>query len=207
MRETQPEHDQEIQAFHQWVSLSETRRKGIGGSSHTTACDFIPRSAVKRYLGANHRVEDLLSSLFGKEASSIDAEVIRQHYLRPLAILLLIGEGLMIKHFVHYPSLRDNHLPYGNRTKDFPLSSDPTFFERFSNHQWRFCATDLEYNMDLHLHEEEILPITDKQEIGHGGNAVIFKINIHEEYNKLVPENHKMPVCRYFLELKFKWLI
>ena len=48
--------------------------------------------------------------------------------------------------------------------------------------------------MNLHLHKEEILPIIHKEEIGHGGNAVIFKITVDEEYNKLVPQRWKMPV-------------
>ena len=194
MCEIQPEQDDEVQAFHRWISSSETRRTGIGGSSHVTQCGFIPPSAVKEYLGANRRVEDLLTSLFGREASSIDAEVIREHYIRPLAILLVIGEGPMIKHFVQYLSLQDHRLPYRSRPEDFPFSSHSNFFERFHNQQWQFCAADLEYNMNLHLHKEEILPITDKQEIGRGGNAVIFKISVDEEYNKLVPQRWKMPV-------------
>ncbi|KAL9125734.1 MAG: hypothetical protein Q9217_005105 [Psora testacea] len=194
MRETQPEQDDEIQAFRRWFSSSRTRRPGIRGSSHVTQCEFIPPSAVKEYLGANQRVEDLLTSLFGKEASRIiDAEVIREHYIRPLAILLVIGEGPMIKHFVQYRSLQDHRLPYRSCPEDFPFSSDPNFFQHFHNQQWQFCATDLEYNMNLYLHKEEILPIIHKQEIGHGGNAVVFKIIVDEEYNKLVPQRWKMP--------------
>lgn len=204
MRETHYEQDEEIQAFYHWIASSKTRRSGIGGSSHVTQCDFIPPSAVKEYLGAPRRVEDLLISIFRNEANSIiDAEVIRQHYLRPFAILLLIGKGLMIKHFVQYRSLQDHHLPYRSRTEDFPFSSDSSFFEQFANQQWQFCAADLEYNMNLHLHKEEILPIIHKEKIGQGGNAVIFKIRVHEEYNKLVPEHWKMPVRSSHLWLEF----
>ena len=195
MPETQPDQDDEIQAFRRWIASSKTRRPGVGGSSHNTRCDFIPPSAVKEYLGANHRVEGLLTSLFGKEAiRTIDAEVVREHYVRPLAILLLIGEGPMIKHFVQYRSLQDHRLPYRNRPEDFPFSKDQSFFERFHNNQWQFCAADLEYNMNVHLHKEEILPIIHKEEIGCGGNAIIFKIVVDEEYNKLVPQRWKMPV-------------
>lgn len=195
MRETQPDQDDEIQAFHRWIASSTTRRPGIGGSSRVTHCDFIPPSAVKAYLGADRRVECLLTSLFGKEAPrTIDADVVREHYVRPLVILLLIGEGPMIKHFVQYRSLQDHRLPYRSRPEDFPFSSDPNFFKRFHDHQWQFCAAGLEYNMNLHLHKEEILPITRKEEIGHGGNAIIYKINVDGEYNKLVPQRWKMPV-------------
>ena len=193
MRETQSEEDGEIQAFRKWISS--TQRPGIGGSSHVTQCGFIPPSALKEYMGTNHRVEYLLTSLFGKEATRIvDPEFVREHYLRALAILLLIGQGRMIKHFVQYRSLQDHRLPYRTRPEDFPSSSDPKFFARFHSQQWQFCAADLEYNMNLHLHKEEILPITHKEKIGSGGNAVIYKIVVDADHNKLVPQRWKMPV-------------
>ena len=195
MGEPQPEQDEEIQAFRRWFSSSETRRPGIGGLSHATLCEFIPFSAVQEYFAANHRLEALLTSLFGKEASkTIDADVIREHYIRPFAILLVIGEGPRIKHFVHYLSLRDECLPHRSCPDDFPFSEDIHFFAKFYEQQWQFCAAELDYNMNLRLHKEEILPITYKEEIDHGGNAVIFKIVIEEEYDKLVPQRWKMPV-------------
>lgn len=193
MLETQPEHDDQIQAFHRWIAS--TRRQGIGGPSHGIQCGLIPASAVKEYLGADHRVERLLGSLFNSETvRELDAEVIREHYLRPLAILLLIGEGRMIKHFIRYQSLQDHHLPYRTRPNDFPFSSDPSLFQRFYNQQWQFCATYLEYNMNLHLQKEDILPITHKEKIGSGGNAIIYKVVVEKEYNKLVPPRWKTPV-------------
>ena len=122
-------------------------------------------------------MEGLLASIFGKEGSkNLDAEVIRQHYLRPLAILLLIGEPLMIKYFVRYTSLQDHRLPYRSRPEDFPFSPDPNLFKRFHGQQWQFYAANLEYDMDLRLHKEEILPITQKDKVGSGGNAVIFRL-------------------------------
>ena len=195
MRETQPEHDEEIQAFGRWIVSPNSRRRGIGSSNGATQCDFIPPSEIQSHLKAGHRVEDLLNSLFGKEdGRTIDADVVREHYLRPFAILLCIGEGPMIKHFIHYPSLQDHRLPYRGCPEDFPLSPDPTFFERFQNQQWQFCAAELEYNRNIYLHKEEILPIIDKREIGHGGNAVIYKIVVHEEYDRLVPQRWELPV-------------
>ncbi|KAL8702872.1 MAG: hypothetical protein Q9201_003963 [Fulgogasparrea decipioides] len=191
MPEAQPEQDNEIQAFRRWNEA--TRRPGIGGSNHASECGFTPLTAVKEYLGANQRIETLLASLFGSESTRVNAEVVREHYLRTLAVLLLIGEGPMIKHFVQYRSLRDHRLPYRSRPEDFPFSPDPNFFDRFHNQQWQFCAADLEYNMDVYLHKEEILPIISREEIGQGGNAVIFKITVDPEYNKLVPKHWKVP--------------
>lgn len=189
MPETQAEHDREIQAFRRWIS--KTRRRGIGGSNHATQCDFIPFSAVKEYLGASNRVESLLASICAKH---VDAQVVREHYLRPLAILLLIGQGPMIEHFVQYRSLMDHRLPFRTCPEDFPHSADPELFSRFHIQQWQFCVADLEYNMDFHLHKEEILPIISKEEIGRGGNANVYKIVVEAEYNKLVPDRWKVPV-------------
>ncbi|KAI4126118.1 MAG: hypothetical protein LQ338_003923, partial [Usnochroma carphineum] len=188
MFNTQPDQDAECQAFLKWIRSA--RRSGT-----VTGYGFIPVSAVKDYLGANQRVESLLTSLFGKDfAKTVDAETVRKHYLRPLAILLWIGQGDMIRHFVRYQSLKDHQLPFRTCPEDFPISpQDPNFFRRFFNEQWQFCATDLEYNMDLHLHKEEILPILHKQEIGRGGNAIVSKIVVDEEYNRLVPQHWKIP--------------
>ena len=140
-------------------------------------------------------MEALLKSIFPNQTDvTIDADLIRQHYPRTLAILMLLWKGPLIQHFVQYRSLNDDHLPYHSRPEDFPFSSDPNFFERFSNEQWQFCAIDLEYNMHVRLHKEEILPIIRKEEIGHGGNAMIFRVDIHEEYNSLVPHRCQTPV-------------
>ena len=194
MPQIQAEHNSEIQAFWRWHWT--TRRRGIGGPNHATQCDFIPFSAVQEYLGASQRVEELLAAL---SAKNVDAQYVRDHYLRSLAILLLIGQGPMIEHFVRYLSLKDNRLPFRTRPEDFPHSSDSEFFDRFHEKQWQFCAVDLKYTMDLQLHKEEILPITQKEEIGRGGNANVFKIVVHSEYNNLVPDRWKMPVRKISL--------
>ena len=195
MRETHSEQDEEIQAFWRWYRNPKTRQSGLNGSGHESHCDFIPISAVKQYLETPGRVEALLKSVFGDDTiMPVDADLIRQHYLRSLAILLVIGKGPMIQHFVQYDSLQDRCLPHRSSPADFPSSSDPSFFERFSREQWQFCAKDFEYNMHRYAHKEDILPITNKEEIGEGGNAVVFRFNVHEEYNKLVPPRWEMPV-------------
>ena len=195
MHETYAEQDEEFQAFGRWYKSSKTRQCGLNGSSHGTSCEYVTPSTVKRFMGAEGRVEALLGSIFrNNEDTTMNADLIRQHYQISLAILLIIGKGPMIQHFVRYPSLQDRYLPHRNCPADFPFSSDATFFERFSKEQWQFCATDLEYNMDRYVHKEDILPFTNKLEIGSGGNAVVYQVDVHEEYNKLVPHRWEMPV-------------
>lgn len=187
----QGEDHSEIQAFWRWYENTRARCLGIGGPDHAAQRNFIPLSAVQQYLGASQCVEGLLAALC---AENVEAQTVREHYLRTLAILILIGKGHMIKHFVRYHSLKDERLPFRTRPEDFPHSSDAKFFDKFRRKQWQFCVTDLEYNMDLHLHKEEILPIVEKEEIGRGGNATVFKIVIASEYNKLVPHHMMTPV-------------
>ena len=189
MPEIEAERDSEIQAFWRWYST--TRRRGIGGSNHAALNHFVPLSAVTVYLEASQRVENILAAL---SVRNVDAQYVREHYFRPLAILLLIGQGHLIEYFVQYRSLMDHRLPFWTRPEDFPHSSDPNLFDHFHTEQWQFCVADLEYNMDVSLHKEEILPITHKEEIGSGGNAKVFKIVVDNEYNKLVPHRWKMPV-------------
>ena len=198
MPKPEPEQYDPIQAFYRWIESSRIRQPGFNGSRHGSRCHFIPLSAVEEYFGAHNRVEGLLASLFDNaEIRIISPQVIRKDYQRTLAILLLIGKGSMIRLFVQYQSLQDYRLPFRSRPADFPASSDPTVFERFYKEQWQFCATDLKYDMNLRLHKEDILPIIHKEEIGHGGSAVIFKITVHEAYNKLsAPRWNTMPVRR-----------
>ncbi|KAL8713929.1 MAG: hypothetical protein Q9220_002075 [cf. Caloplaca sp. 1 TL-2023] len=193
MPRVQSDYDREYQAFRRWIQ--DTQRRGIGGSGHASTCCFVPVSALRKYLGASGRVESLLGFLFGKDSPTIvDAETIRKHYIRPLAILLLIGHGAMIKHFVQYESLQDQRLPYRSRPTDFPFSSqDAAFFEKYFEHQWQFCTPELEYNMELFFHDEQTLPILEREEIGQGGNGLIYRIVVDREYNKLVPPGLQVP--------------
>ena len=206
MRGTQSDYDEEVQSFHRW--REDTGQPGLDGQGPASKCSFIPRSAVKKYFEDTDTVERVLSTLLDEE--DLHAGYIHSHYLRTLAILLCMGEGQMIKHFVKYTSLEDHRLPYRTRPEDFPRFSDHDrqikFFESFNKHQWQFCATGMAYDMDLDLHEDEILPITDKEEIGEGGNAVVYKITLHKDYDLLLPPNYKSPVrlcpvklCPHFL--------
>ncbi|KAL9604134.1 MAG: hypothetical protein Q9219_000722 [cf. Caloplaca sp. 3 TL-2023] len=196
MLDAQSDQNVEFQALRRWIDSAQ--QPGLGGPSHSTPCGFIPISALNGYLRTNDRVENLLTWLFGRDWTKvIDAETVRNHHLRSFSILLLIGHGKMIEYFVKYRSLQDHQLPYQTRPKDFPHSSwDQNFFDRFYDNQWQFCPMSLEYNMDLHLEKEEILPILHKEELGRGGDAIAYKIVVDSEHNKLVPKQSSVPERR-----------
>ena len=195
MSGSQPDHHEVLQAFHRWRFSQQTRQPGIGGHDSDTPYDFIPYAAVEEYLGAPGKVEKLLNALFGSPGDhAISPQYIREHYMRPFAILLSIGQGSMIQHWTRYPSLQDHRLPYLGKPEEFPTSTPDDFFELFKSHQWQFCPAKLAYNMNARLSTEEILPITHKEEIGRGGSAVIYKIVVFDGYNDLIPQSIKTAV-------------
>ena len=184
-----------VQAFHQWNASPDTQKPGVNGSSHTSKCFFVPSLKVTEYFKADGRLEELLEALLGRATSNtINPDTIRNFYPRTFAILLLIGEGHLIEHFVQYSGLADSHLPHEKLPAHFPFDPRPDLFQRFFNQQWRFCALELRYNSNDHLSKERILPISGREELDRGGNAVIFKVEVDQEYNRLVPEGWSIPV-------------
>ncbi|KAL9039214.1 MAG: hypothetical protein Q9180_002660, partial [Flavoplaca navasiana] len=148
---------------------------------------YISRADLQDYL-TTERIRTLLQELFDNtNQSPPHAERVRSNYLRAFAILLAVGYGHMIRHFVEYRELRDKSLPFSTEPEDFPKTSTQNLFEAFYKQQWQFCAVPLEYDMRDDLGDDYILPITAKKKIAGGGSAILYKITVDEEYNKLVP--------------------
>ena len=189
-----PQHNDAVQAFQRWRLSSEAQLPGRGGPELETVCSFIPQSKLQEYFEKPHQVKNLLDAVLDeRERPAVDPNYVREHYPQSFATLLCIGEGRMIHHFQQYKTLRDGKLPYHNRPDDFPVTT-PDMFEDFKRAQWQFCASKLEYGMNDRFKEEEILPITYKEEIGSGGSAIIYKIVVEENYNALRPRGPIIPV-------------
>ena len=204
MVQASAQHNEALQAFHTWKRSTEAQSLGIGGLHFETECPFIPRSNLEEYFGSHGRVEDLLDAVLdSNDRPAVDPAYVQEHYLQSFAILLCIGQGHLIHHFLQYNSLRDQKLPYHTKPDDFPFTT-PNKFEEFKQEQWQFCASKLEYNMNGRFKEEDILPITYKEPIGEGGSAIIYKIVIEESYNLLRPSGHVIPVCSGPLSANFE---
>ncbi|KAL8878006.1 MAG: hypothetical protein Q9198_004096 [Flavoplaca austrocitrina] len=126
----------------------------------------------------------------------LHAERARSNYLRPFAILLAIGYGIMIRHFVEHRELQDQSLPFTTEPEGFPKTSTQNLFEAFYKEQWQFCAVPLEYDMRDYLADDYILPITAKEQISGGGSAILYKITVDEAYNKLKPADDAHTAAR-----------
>lgn len=84
-------------------------------------------------------------------------------------------------------------MPFRNRPDNFPFT-ETDIFETFAKAQRQFCAPRLEYEMDEIFNEDDILPIIHKEKIGEGGSAIIYKIQVDENYNSLRSPNHGIEV-------------
>ena len=185
---------EEVQAFIQWIYSPNTQKKGCCGPDNNLSTAYIPQAALEKKL-TKSVIAVLLKELFqdlGQLAR--DTNVVKKHYLRPFAILLSIGSGRMIRHFVHYLSLRDDQLPFSDKPKDFPNLTTRNLFQAFHKAQWHFCPVKFEYDMSHRLQENFILPIVSKEEVGNGGSATLYKIVIDEGYNELLPSNSSSTV-------------
>lgn len=187
MAELQPEHHPTIQDFLRWKEDPDIHREGCGRSDSTVGIKYIPQSAVIKKL-TKERIEALLNVLFRDvEQPAPDAELVMLHYRRPFAILLSVGFGRMISHFVEHLSLQDQCLPFTNEPQGFPKSTRRDLYKAFCEEQWQFCAVKLEYNMPYRLESSYVLPIIHKEKIGEGGSAKLYKIIVDEDYNSLRP--------------------
>jgi hypothetical protein len=198
---SQPDEAQTIQEFVSWANR-ECRFSRINPDGDEGLA-FNPIAPIKAYFEENNheRLNAILAVLFRPHDPPDLAEIIVQNYTAGFSILLHIGKGRLIKRFAEHTSLDDGHLPFdpSNKPVSFPFSADESFFKKFCEQQWRFCCPIFNphrlYNE--HFHENRVLPIVDKVQLGRGGSATLYKIRIHHEYNHLLPENIKN-VCLLF---------
>lgn len=187
------QHSQTLQDFHRWRHSPQTRTPGLGGSN-LVPTSFISRSKLEAYLETS-RLEDLLHTVLNNdEIPAVAVAYVREHYLRCFATLLCINKGEWICHFQQYRSLRDEKMPYDTRPEQFPFDDRPDLFETFKAAQWQFCAMSLQYDMKDRFRDQDILPITSKKEIGRGGSATIYMIDVDESYHALRPPDQLLTV-------------
>jgi hypothetical protein len=167
--------------------LNENEIQAVGDNDSHAGASFVSLGAVKSYLERNHRdrLTDILNALF-EDSGGPDHTDLLSNYLAVFCILLQIGRGRFIKHFVDHEihdlyEFSPEHIP-----PKFPsVPGDEEFYQRFCEAQWRFCVPDFKENMNRVFHDRRTLPIVEKQPVATGGSAQVFTIKIHKSYDKL----------------------
>ena len=162
---------------------------GTNGPSATPNRTFMPLPDLEAYLKAESRTNKLLRALYIEREYQVIIEVLEKWYFRVFTILIIIGKGRYIEHFVQHHNLRDTHLPFLEKPAHFPIDpNDPTFWNSFYERQFAFCAHEFRYNESYtKLENRCILPIISKEVLGQGGSAAIYKIKLHAYYDQLKP--------------------
>lgn len=174
-----------------------TWRQGSGGPSGKPVSNdryqYISGSQLKEKFTKPH-LQQLLDDVFaGSDSDAPDADTILEDYLRPLLILVLMGRGRLILHFLKQAGLRDNCLPFLTPPHKFPKSVDGSdLFAAFCKLQWRFCPVELKSNMRLELCSDHILPLQYEKMLAGGGSAVTYRIKVDAEYNKVEHPNQRL---------------
>jgi hypothetical protein len=184
----QPDHAAPvIQELLEWVPKHCIN--GTNGASATPNRPFIPLPDLEAYLKAESRTSKLLRALYFERDHQVIVEVLEKWYFRVFTILILIGKGRYIEHFVQHHNLRDTQLPFLEKPPHFPTDpNDPFFWDSFYEKQFAFCAHYFRYNENYtKLEDRCILPIISKEVLGQGGSAAIYKIKLHSHYDQLNP--------------------
>ncbi|KAF7512559.1 hypothetical protein GJ744_000820 [Endocarpon pusillum] len=181
----QPAYEPEIAKFIKWVE--EHSEKGTLGRDPVPRHPFMPLPRLESYLKENDRTKRLIKALFpNSEPPPIEPQAIWRSCIRGFSILLLIGKGTFIPHFIQHEQLWD-HKPFFNRPPHFPTApGDDSFFDVFIKKQWLFYPHTFHADgMNAQIDKECILPIVHKELLGEGGSAFTYKIKLYPAYDQL----------------------
>lgn len=181
----QPAYHPEIITFIRWVEAASI--KGTHDPTAVATRPFMPLSQLDKYLREGNRTKRLLQALFHPGQPPIEPEDVWQNCIIVFSILLLIGKGPFISEFIQHEELWDVKLPFSLRPSRFPPSPDgDRFFDSFFQQQWQFYPHTFRQNViNAQVENERVLPILDKQLLGEGSSAFIYKIKLHPDYDKL----------------------
>lgn len=170
-----------VTSFIHWIS-----EHMVYGLRQTRKERFLPSGKLDQYFMQAGRLGALVEE--ATRPGSADLHTIHKGFIKIFTILLWIGEGPYIEHFISYPDvLSDNQLPFVDRPKHFPWRPDSDFFEAFNNAQWQFCSPLFQYErlQDTKYSDRVILPISSFERIGDGGSAIVSKFELHPDHDSL----------------------
>jgi hypothetical protein len=189
------QHDEhpDIQGFLEWVRRNSEYAVRDPNSEERRA--FIPLKTVREYFKeeGGARLKELLLTIFAPNDPPVDPDDILENYTQIFCILIEIGKCRFIGSFTSW-GYGDRMLPFDPDHPPpsyFPTdTTDPKFYEKFCNKQWKFCVPELKSPMmNIRFHPDRILPIVSKDKITGGGSAILYKIKLQSSYNRLGPQS------------------
>lgn len=158
-------------------------------SAESGHAKFIPAGRVKDHFCSDlNRVRDLIRAA-GVNEYEVSAKHLANKWCKVFCILALINKLEFIGTFATYNTLWDGRLPFTEKEppSNFPRDAgDPQFYEKFRAAQWQFCALELETLNGLHVDDQVIIPVVNREEVGGGGTAKVYRVEVHPEYDLLV---------------------
>lgn len=167
-----------LQHFQTWISRQHARGLGSNLSLDNNLDDFTPDGAVHEYLKSESRCKGIIGELSDPENLPVKTKVLLEKYSKVFAVLVRIGKGHYIPHFLENEELGDHQLPFSKRPAAFP-SEAQDFFDDFYREQFRFCAAVFDGRAHHAFVPERIMPYLEKEEIGQGGSSVVYKVKVH----------------------------
>lgn len=154
---------------------------------------YLPDSDREEFFRNSKQVQRLLDAVLeDKYRHRVRLDALQRRYTRVFSILLCIGRGAAIVHFVSQPGFTDKHLPFLNRHSFPNRLSDEPFFDDFYKKQWMFCAPKLDFQEWWQWEQDRILPVVYERELGRGASSRTFLLRVHPGYNNLHREPRKV---------------
>lgn len=142
---------------------------------------FIPPSIVRSHFD-KERIRDILAANYSGtiHVGRLAKDIVENGYVLVFLILLRLGKLALISEFMRQPRWSDQYLPF-THAAGFPVG---IAFDDFQAQQQTYCASPMHSGERLY-EDVTILPIIEKKKIADGSSAIIHRVKIHPEYDKL----------------------
>lgn len=175
-----------IQQLLHHIETSTTTCTVSGDTTTAPPFTFVSQDAINRYFQDHPKqISKAVDAACGPYGT-VNAKWVTENCPIGFCILLGLGYGSYIKHFVSFAGLHDEKLPFWSQPVDFPhIPGNPDFFEQFREAQWRFFPITFSPTPSVKFQTELPLPIVERKKLrAHGLTADLYRIKIHHEYDK-----------------------
>lgn len=147
---------------------------------------FVSQVAIQTYFQDNSaQITKVIQAACGTN-TAVTAKWVTQRCPISFCILISLGYGDYIRHFLDNAGLWDVKLPFGSRPDDFPrVPGNPDFFNIFREAQWRFFPVTISRTPSVKFPKELPLPLVERKRLRkeNGITANLYRVTIHRDYD------------------------